>query len=113
MKEIKAILQPFKVVEVATALQAIPGIGGMTSFEARGFGHQRGQFGVERHVTGTFNFIAKVMLLLVVPDELVDTVLTTIQRHAHTGNVGDGKVFVSPVDEALRIRTGDRGTRAL
>ncbi len=113
MKEIKAIIQPFKVSEVTDALEAIPGVGGITTLDVRGFGHQRGRNGMEARAHGSINYLPKVMLLLVVPDTLVDTVLSTIQRHAHTGNVGDGKVFVSPVEDALRLRTGERGDAAL
>jgi nitrogen regulatory protein P-II 1 len=113
MKEIKAIIQPFKVSAVTDALQAIPGVGGVTAVDVRGFGHQRGQFGVEAPAGGSINYLPKVMLLLVVADTLVDTVLATIQKHAHTGNFGDGKAFVSPVEEALRLRTGERGEPAL
>lgn len=113
MKEIKAIIQPFKVSDVTDALQAIPGVGGITALDVRGFGHQRGQFGVESRAGGSLNYMPKVLLLIVVADALVDTVLATIQRHAHTGNAGDGMVFVSPVEDAMRLRTGERGERAL
>lgn len=113
MKEIKAIIQPFKLSEVVDALQAIPGLGGVTVLDVRGFGHQRGQFGVESRAAGSVNYVSKVMLLIVVADALVDTVLATLQKHAHTGNVGDGKVFVSPVEDAIRLRTGERGAAAL
>lgn len=113
MKEIKAILQPFKVPDVVDAVQAIPGVGGMTMMDVRGFGHGRGQFGVEFRTTGSFNFVPKVLLLMVVPDDVVAAVLDAIRRNAQTGNVGDGKVFVSPVEDAMRIRTGDMGERAL
>ncbi|MFP2956486.1 P-II family nitrogen regulator [Myxococcus sp. 1LA] len=113
MKEIKAIIQPFKVSEVTDALEAIPGVGGITALDVRGFGHQRGNNGMEARAHGSLNYLPKVMLLLVIPDLLVDTALATIQRHAHTGNIGDGKVFVSSVEDALRVRTGERGESAL
>ena len=113
MKEIKAILQPFKVGEVVDALEVLPGVGGITAMDVRGFGHQRGGSGLERRAFGSLNYTEKVMLLIVVPDDRVEEVLATIQRLAHTGNVGDGKVFVSHVEEVLRVRTGERGSGAL
>ncbi len=113
MKEIKVILQPFKVDAVTDALQGVPGVGGITALDVRGFGHQRGALGMDVRAKGAVNYTRKVMLLLVVPDGAVETVLETIQRHGHTGNFGDGKVFVSSVDEAVRLRTGERGEGAL
>ncbi|MDY7229869.1 P-II family nitrogen regulator [Hyalangium rubrum] len=113
MKEIKAIIQPFKVSAVTDALEAIPGVGGITVMDVRGFGHQRGRNGMEVHAHGSVNYLPKVMLLLVVPDAVVAPVLAAIQQHSHTGNVGDGKVFVSPVEQAVRLRTGESGEKAL
>jgi nitrogen regulatory protein P-II 1 len=113
MKEIKAIVQPFKLDAVADALQAIPGVGGITALDVRGFGHQRGALGMDVRAKGAMNYTRKVLLLLVVADGLVETVLETIRRHAHTGNFGDGKVFVSTVDEAVHLRTGARGEGVL
>lgn len=113
MKEIKAIVQPFKVDAVTDALQGIAGVGGITALDVRGFGHQRGALGMDVRAKGSVNYTRKVMLVLVVPDDAVETVLETIQRHGHTGNFGDGKVFVSSVHEALRLRTGERGDAAL
>ena len=106
MKEIKAIIQPFKVIAVVDALEELPGIGGITASDVRGFGHQRGSSGIEQRATGSLNYTNKTMLLIVVEDERVEDVLATIKLHAHTGNVGDGKIFVSTVDDALRVRTG-------
>jgi nitrogen regulatory protein P-II 1 len=113
VKEIKAILQPFKVAAVTDALQAIPGVGGITALEARGFGHQRGMYGLETPAKGAVNYTEKVLMILVVHDEAVDSVLSVIRDQAHTGNFGDGKVFVATVDDALRIRTGERGEGAI
>ena len=113
MKEVKAILQPFKVDAVTDALQGIAGVGGITALDVRGFGHQRGALGMDVRAKGSVNYTRKVMLLLVVPDDAVEAVLEAIQRHGHTGNLGDGKVFVSTVDEAVRLRTGERGEAAL
>lgn len=113
MKEIKAIVQPFKVDAVTDALQGIAGVGGITALDVRGFGHQRGALGMDVRAKGAVNYTRKVMLMLVVPDDAVGVVLEAIQRHGHTGNFGDGKVFVSGIDEAVRLRTGERGEGAL
>ena len=113
MKEIKAVLQPFKVAAVTDALQAIPGVGGITALEARGFGHQRGMNGLETPAKGSVNYTEKVLLILVVHDDLVERVVSVIRDQAHTGNFGDGKVFVSTLDDALRVRTGERGEGAI
>lgn len=113
MMEIKAIVQPYKVSAITDALQAIPGVGGITALDVRGFGHQRGMFGIEQRALGSVNYTPKVLLLLVVQDDLVEPILDAIRLHAHTGNHGDGKVFVSPVVDALRLRTGERGEKAI
>ena len=102
MKEIKAIVQPFKVDAVTDALQGIAGVGGITALDVRGFGHQRGALGMDVRAKGAVNYTRKVMLMLVVPDDAVGVVLEAIQRHGHTGNFGDGKVFVSGIDETRR-----------
>lgn len=113
MKQVQAIVQPFRVAAVVDALQVLPGVGGITSWEVRGFGHQRGADGLDRPARGAVNYTPKVMLLLTVPDALVPRVLDTLQAVAHSGNPGDGKVFVLPVEDALRVRTGERGEAAL
>lgn len=113
MKEIKAVIQSFKVNSVTDALQAVPGVSGITAWEVRGFGHQRGHAGLEERAPGAVSYVAKTLLLLVVPDEAVEGVLGAIHQHAHTGNVGDGKVFVTPVVDVLQVRTGARGPAAL
>jgi nitrogen regulatory protein P-II 1 len=113
MKEVKVILQPFKVDAVTDALQGVTGVSGITALDVRGFGHQRGALGMDVRAKGAVNYTRKVMLLLVVADDIVEKVLETIQRYGHTGNFGDGKVFVSSIDEAVRLRTGERGEAAL
>lgn len=113
MKEIKAILQPFKVNDVVNALQALPGMGGITQIPVEGYGRRKGKYGREEAAKGSLHLLTRVMLLMVVPDSLVDDVLETIRKTAHTGNPGDGKVIVSPVDTAMRVRTNERGNDAL
>lgn len=113
MKEIKAFVQPFEVSEVIDALQAIPGMRGITLLHAEGFGRGRGKHGVEVAATGALHHLARAMLLMMVPDALASTVIATIEKTAHTGNPGDGKIFVTPLEEAVRISSGTRGETAL
>lgn len=113
MKELQAIIQEFRVSQVVDALEALPGIGGITVVGAQGFGHQRGREGLEEHARGSVNFVRKALMFIVDDDAAVDEALETIRKNAHTGNPGDGKVFVIDVLDALRIRTGDRGSAAL
>ena len=112
MKLIKAILRPGKLDEVKKALVELE-IVGMTVFEVRGFGRQKGQ--VERYRATEFkvDFLPKVMVEVVVDDEKLDAALATIQQAAQTGEIGDGKIFVLPVENAVRIRTGETGTIAV
>jgi nitrogen regulatory protein P-II 1 len=112
MKKIEAIIQPFKLDEVKEALSEV-GITGMTVIEARGFGRQKGHKELYRGAEYTVDFVPKVKIEVVVAEELVARVLQAIERAAKTGRVGDGKIFVHPVDEAVRIRTGERGDTAL
>lgn len=91
MKEVRAIVQPFKVPAITDALQAIPGVGGITAIDVLGFGHQRGMSGLERPAQGSVNYTAKVLLLLVVHDDLVEQVLGAIRVQGHTGNFGGRK----------------------
>ncbi len=112
MKKIEAIVKPFKLDEVKNALTKI-GIQGMTVSEVKGFGRQRGHTEVYRGAEYTIDFIPKSKLELIVPDELVTQVIETIERAAKTGKIGDGKIFLSPVDEVIRIRTGERGRDAI
>src|SRR3990172_825257 len=108
MKKIEAIVKPFKLDEVKDALAKI-GIQGMTVSEVRGFGRQKGHAEFYRGTEYKVDFIPKSKIELIVTDELVNQVIETIQKAAKTGKIGDGKIFVSPVEEVIRIRTGERG----
>ena len=112
MKMIKAVIKPFKLDEVRDALTKI-GIEGMTVTEVRGFGRQKGHTELYRGAEYVVDMLPKIELELVVADARVDLVVETIRKAANTGRIGDGKVFVSPVLEAIRIRTGERGDEAL
>lgn len=104
MKEIKAIIQPFMAEKVISALAAIEGLPGITVSEVNGFGRTRGR--TETNSDEPIRRLKKTKLEIVVPDAMVSEVVESIQRHAHTGNLGDGKIFVLPVETAIRIRTG-------
>jgi nitrogen regulatory protein PII len=112
MKMITAMIRPSKLDAVKDALVAID-IVGMTVTDARGFGRQKGQ--VERYRGTEFkvDFLPKLKVMLIVPDEKLDAVISAISTAARTGEIGDGKIFVSPVENAIRIRTGDIGVDAL
>ena len=112
MKMIKAVIKPFKLDEVRDALTKI-GIEGMTVTEVRGFGRQKGHTELYRGAEYVVDMLPKIELELVVPDGRVELVVEAIRKAANTGRIGDGKVFVSPVLEAIRIRTGERGDEAL
>lgn len=112
MKKIEAIVKPFKLDEVKNALTKI-GIQGMTVSEVKGFGRQRGHTEVYRGAEYTIDFVPKSKIELIVVDELVPQVIETIERAAKTGKIGDGKIFLSSVDEVIRIRTGERGRDAI
>jgi nitrogen regulatory protein P-II 1 len=112
MKKIEAIIKPFKLDEVKDALNAI-GIQGMTVTEVKGFGRQKGHVELYRGAEYDISFIPKVKIELVVADKSVDQVVSTILEKAKTGKIGDGKIFVYSVDEAIRIRTGERGETAV
>jgi nitrogen regulatory protein P-II 1 len=112
MKKIEAIVKPFKLDEVKHALTKI-GVQGMTVLEVKGFGRQRGHTEVYRGAEYTIDFVPKAKIELIVVDELVPQVIETIQRAAKTGKIGDGKIFLSSVDEVIRIRTGERGRDAI
>ena len=113
MKEIKAIVQPFQLSAIVTALQQIPDLPGITVFDVRGFGRQRAGDTHDRLDDEGVIYADRVQMELVVHDPIVELVIRTIQAHAHTGHPGDGKIFVHALDDAVRIRTGERGEAAL
>jgi nitrogen regulatory protein P-II 1 len=112
VKRIEAIIKPFKLDEVKEALSEV-GIKGMTVTEVKGFGRTGGKKEVYRGSAYVVDFVPKVKLEIVVNDDLVHPVLEAIERTAKTGRIGDGKIFVIPVDEVVRIRTGERGEEAI
>ena len=112
MKKIEAIIKPYKLDEVKDALTAM-GVIGMTVSEVRGFGRQKGHTELYRGSEYTIDFLPKIRVELVVPDGLADKVVDTITSAARTGSIGDGKVFIQPVETAVRIRTGERDEAAL
>jgi len=112
MKKIEAIIKPFKLDEVKDALNQI-GLKGITVLEAKGFGRQKGHTELYRGAEYIVDFLPKVKLELIIEDEMVEEAVEAIRSAAHTGRIGDGKIFVSPIDEAIRIRTGERGDAAV
>ena len=112
MKKIEAIIKPFKLDEVKEALHEI-GLQGITVTEAKGFGRQKGHTELYRGAEYVVDFLPKIKLEIVLDDNLVDQAIEAIQKAAHTGRIGDGKIFVSTIEDALRIRTGERGSDAL
>ena len=112
MKKIEAIIKPFKLDEVKEALHEA-GVSGITVTEARGFGRQKGHTELYRGAEYIVDFLPKVKLEVVVDDALADRVVEAIQHAAQTGRIGDGKIFVSTVDTAVRIRTGERDADAI
>ncbi|MGV6820422.1 MAG: P-II family nitrogen regulator [Parvularcula sp.] len=112
MKKVEALIKPFKLDDVREALQSI-GLKGMTVSEARGFGRQKGHTELYRGAEYVVDFLPKVKLEVVVEDNLVDDVLRAITEAAQSGRIGDGKIFVSPIEQVVRIRTGETGAHAL
>jgi|TARA_A200000113_G_scaffold182955_1_gene169205 nitrogen regulatory protein P-II 1 len=112
MKKIEAIIKPFKLDEVKDALQEA-NLQGITVLEAKGFGRQKGHTELYRGAEYVVDFLPKVKLEIIVADDMLDTALEAIQSAAHTGRIGDGKIFVSDVAEAIRIRTGETGDEAI
>ncbi len=112
MKKIEAIIKPFRLEEVKDALNEV-GIAGMTVTEVKGFGRQKGHTEIYRGSEYTVDFLPKVKIEIVLPDNLVDLAVTAISKSAKTGKIGDGKIFVSAIEQALRIRTDEKGDQAL
>ncbi len=113
MKEIKAIFRPFKLTEVMTELHEIDGLPGITVSEVKRFGRSSAR-DIEKGLgNGLIEFVAKVKIEIVVPDEMVEKVVAIIQKTAHTGNTGDGKIFVIPVEGVVKIRTNEKGEEAI
>ena len=112
MKKIEAIIKPFKLDEVKNALSLI-GIQGLTVYEAKGFGRQKGHTELYRGAEYAIDFLPKIKIELIISDDLVNDVIDVIKNKAHTGRIGDGKIFVSSVDEVIRIRTGEIGKEAI
>ncbi len=112
MKKIEAIIKPFKLEEVKDALADL-GIEGMTVSEVKGFGRQKGHTEIYRGSEYTVDFLPKIKIEVVLADSLLDSAVAAIVKAAKTGKIGDGKVFVSPVEEAIRIRTDETGEKAV
>ncbi len=112
MKKIEAIIKPFKLDEVKEALHEI-GLQGITVIEAKGFGRQKGHTELSRGAEYVVDFLPKVKLEVVLEDSLVERAVEAIQSAAHTGRIGDGKIFITTVEQAIRIRTGETGNDAI
>jgi nitrogen regulatory protein P-II 1 len=112
MKRVEIITRPYKLDEIKEALTAM-GIQGMTVSEVKGFGRQRGHKEVYRGAEYQVDFVSKVKIEIVIDDDILDQALETIQLAAKTGKIGDGKIFISNIDNAIRIRTGESGNTAL
>ncbi len=112
MKKIEAIIKPFKLDEVKEALQEV-GLQGITVTEAKGFGRQKGHTELYRGAEYVVDFLPKVKIEVVLPDDLVEKAVEAIQTAARTGRIGDGKIFILSIDDAIRIRTGETGSDAL
>jgi nitrogen regulatory protein P-II 1 len=112
MKKIEAIIKPFKLDELKEALTAI-NIAGMTMSEVKGFGRQKGHMEVYRGAEYMVDFIPKIKIEIVIDDDMVDRVVETIVNSVKTGKIGDGKIFILPVEDVCRIRTGEKGKEAI
>ena len=112
MKKIEAIIKPFRLDEVKQALTAV-GVSGMTVGEVKGFGRQKGHTELYRGAEYTVDFLPKVKIEVLLPEELLSSALDAILESAQTGKIGDGKIFVTTVDEVIRIRTNERGEEAI
>jgi nitrogen regulatory protein PII len=112
MKKIEAIIKPFKLDEVKEALSDI-GVSGLTVFEVKGFGRQKGHTELYRGAEYVVDFLPKIKLEFIINDEILEEVIETIKSSAHTGKIGDGKIFVSNIEEIIRIRTGEKNSDAI
>lgn len=112
MKKIEAIIKPFKLDEVKEALEQA-GLSGITVLEAKGFGRQKGHTELYRGAEYTVDFLPKVKIEIVVNDDMLNAAIKAIKSSAHTGRIGDGKIFISNLEEAIRIRTGEVGADAV
>jgi len=112
MKKVEAIIKPFKLDEVKESLNAV-GVRGLTVSEVKGFGRQKGHTELYRGAEYVVDFLPKVKLEIIVQEEMVAKVVETIEKAARTGRIGDGKIFVTPVEDVVRIRTGERGDDAV
>tara|TARA_X000000950_G_scaffold289487_1_gene414095 strand:- start:24474 stop:24824 length:351 start_codon:yes stop_codon:yes gene_type:complete len=112
MKKIEAVIKPFKLDEVKDALQEM-GLHGMTVVEAKGFGRQRGHTELYRGAEYVVDFLPKLKIEIIVADEMAEEAISVITKTAQTGKIGDGKIFVSTIDDVVRIRTGERGNSAV
>jgi nitrogen regulatory protein P-II 1 len=112
MKKVEAVIKPFKLDEVKDALQEI-GVAGMTVTEARGYGRQKGHTELYRGAEYVIDFLPKVRLEVVIPDDMLDRVVETLIAAARSGRIGDGKIFVTDIEDVIRIRTGERGPAAI
>ncbi|NCO67367.1 MAG: transcriptional regulator [Nitrospirae bacterium CG_4_10_14_0_8_um_filter_41_23] len=112
MKKVEAIIKPFKLDEVKDALNGI-GVQGMTVTEVKGFGRQKGHVEIYRGTEYEVTFLPKIKLEVVIPDSMIDKVISTIIEKAKTGSIGDGKIFLYSLEDVIRIRTGDKGEAAI
>ena len=112
MKKIEAIIKPFKLDEVKEALSNI-GVSGLTVFEVKGFGRQKGHTELYRGAEYVVDFLPKIKLEFIIDDENLEEVIETIKSSAHTGKIGDGKIFISSIEEIIRIRTGEKNSDAI
>lgn len=112
MKKVEAIIKPFKLDEVKESLSAI-GVQGLTVSEIKGFGRQKGHTELYRGAEYVVDFLPKVKLEIIAADEKVSDIIAAIEKSAKTGRIGDGKIFVLPIEEVIRIRTGERGPDAI
>jgi len=112
MKKIEAVIKPFKLDEIKDALQDI-GLQGITVVEAKGFGRQKGHTELYRGAEYIVDFLPKIKIELIVEDEQLENAVEAIQKSAYTGRIGDGKIFISSIEDAIRIRTGERGAEAI